>query len=141
MAAFGLAGTIAQFVGIAKKTLKRLEEFHKSAGNMSESFQDISNILQLLITCLTSTEKQDKAGKANAERQAALKPVIHGCRRQIEKLDGLLEKYLPKSGDAKWKRGWWALMSVRQEDDIKDLRKAIKEYVPLLHYYELIRTQ
>lgn len=131
LAAVGLAGTIVQFTEIAAKAIKRLKEFEACAGKMPKSLQEIFNTLQLLITCITASETRGATPE--------LMLVIGQCRDDVENLDVLLQKYLPKTGESRWRTRVKAWMSVRQEDEILKLKKKIDKHVPYLTYYETTR--
>ena len=132
LAIIGLASAIVQFVDFSTKVVGRLRTFQKDAVNGPKVFQDISNRLPLIIELVQRIRDQSVAGELSNDSQNIMLPVIQSCLAQVELLDDLLTKVLPKLDDSSWIRGRKALSSVIRESEIEKIDSTLKSNFDLL---------
>jgi hypothetical protein len=134
LAIVGLVSSIVQFVDFGSKIVRRLQDFHSSVNAVPKAFQDVKVVLPLLLDTLKRTQAQAESGAYSRETQEALFPVIEGCRSQVELLDNILVKILPKPEDSSLRRGMLAFSSVGQERKVEQITSTLREYVQILTY-------
>jgi hypothetical protein len=136
LAIIGLVSSIVQFVDFSSKIVERLSEFQSSLNEVPKTFRDIKSELPLLIDVLKRTESQVHCGDINRDTHDALAVVVEGCRNQVQLLDDILVKTLPKVGDSSWKRGRKAFSSVAQEKRVHQITTTLRNYVQILTYHQ-----
>jgi hypothetical protein len=136
LAIVGLVSSIIQFVDFSSKIVDRLNEFHSSLDEVPKCFRDLKTELPLLSETLRWTKTQAEDNCYSKFTQEAILGVVKGCQSQVELLDDLLEKTLPKTGDSSWKRGKKALLSVTQEKKVQQITATIGNYIRTLTYHQ-----
>lgn len=96
VAAAGLAAAIAQFVQLSIKIVQRLDQYHKDASKLPEVLQPIRERLPLLQDAFGRSHAQAASSLLSTETQSALMPILGHCRLQVQALDSLLNKILPR---------------------------------------------
>jgi hypothetical protein len=135
LAGIQVAASIAQIVDIGLRVIRRLHEYHGKTGELPDAFLHISKRLPILVETLRQTKSAIVATTGSARK--ALEPATEECRRQIEKLEVLIESALPKTDDSSVAKSWKALVSVKYESDIKRMDKVIKSYMEVLSQYQI----
>ena len=101
--ALAIIGVVLPLAGLAAKGIRELCEMYAAKKEISETIQNVSKQLPLLIDTLTEIEKrlQVRLLKPTAQRifasehQNNLVGLLEGCRMNITKLNSLIEKVKP----------------------------------------------
>ena len=136
LAIVGLVSSIVQFVDFSSKIVDRLNEFQSSLDVVPKCFRDLKTELPLLSETLRRTKTQAEDNCFSKFTQEAILGVVKGCQSQVELLDDLLEKTLPKTGDSSWRRGKKALLSVTQEKKVQQITTTLGNYIRTLTYHQ-----
>jgi N-terminal domain on NACHT_NTPase and P-loop NTPases len=135
LAAIGFVASIVQLVAFGAKVLGRLNEFQSDLRDIPKSFRGIKVELPLLLDTLKGTQRASNAGMLGAATEKALLPVVNGCKAQIESLNTILDKILPKNGDSRARKITKALSSLTQERDIDKMSSTLRNHIQVLTYY------
>jgi len=133
----GAAASIVQLVHVSSNILRRLDEFQSSVGQIPKSFRHIQAELPLLRDTLQHTKEAIDAGAIPDNTKEALLPAIEGCLKQIELLDAVMVKTLPKPSDSWGERSRKAFFSVQQEAKVQKITKILRGYIQTLTYYHV----
>ena len=136
LAIIGLINNIVTFVAYGQKVIDRLHDFETQVKDVPKALRDIKTGLPLLLSTLDETKDQARASLISEDLEAALSPVVNGCREQVEELEGILVTIVPSETDHKWQVRRKALSSVHQERKIKAIWDTLQRYVQLLTYYQ-----
>lgn len=104
LAAVGTVASIITPVELGAKVIRRIDEFQSKVEEVPKAFQHTKAQLPFLLDILQITQDAIGTGIIKRETKHALLPVIAGCRTQIELLDAIIAKILPKSDDSWTKR-------------------------------------
>ena len=139
LAIFVLVSSIVQFVDFSTEIIERLDEFQSNVDEIPQSFRDLKTLLSLLRNTLNRTKAESERGLTDTDTQTAVLEVVEGCRSQVQQLNDILVKTLPKPGESGWKRAIKAFSSVRQEKDVQKIADRIQRYLTILiqHYTAL----
>ncbi|KAF2712599.1 TPR-like protein [Pleomassaria siparia CBS 279.74] len=129
IAALSLASNIIQVVSFGGAVLARFESFQSKTGDLPESFQHIKNKLPILILRLKQTQEAARDGRISTDEEAALKPMLKGCWKEIKLLEEVIAKAMPKPGESGIRKGFRAVGSLRYDARIEKMAKAIDGYV------------
>lgn len=101
LAIVGIVASITSLVDFGSKVYDRLKEYCDHLDEVPKAFRNIATELPLILDALHYVETENMtAGKAPSEATlAALRPVIDGCRTQVEGLDQILQKLRPLNDD------------------------------------------
>ncbi|KAH0553453.1 hypothetical protein GP486_006477 [Trichoglossum hirsutum] len=121
-AAVGLAASIVTFVDAANKVLDRLRDFHPTAQEIPECFQDIHVRLPLIVDVVT----QIKNAEMTLLRR--IHGTMDGCNKQIALLNKLVGKMLPIPDDSQWRRSLKAIESIRRGKDVTAIQETLGRY-------------
>jgi N-terminal domain on NACHT_NTPase and P-loop NTPases len=99
VAVIGLAASITTLADVCTKVLARLSEFQPAAGGAHGAFRDIAIQLPLIVGIVSQIGKGCGDGSLVVDVQQKLIPVVEGCRRHVDALDGPVEKVLPAPAD------------------------------------------
>ncbi|KAL1985679.1 hypothetical protein VTN96DRAFT_7546 [Rasamsonia emersonii] len=135
LAVMGIIANIVQIVDFGERVISRLNDFHRTVNNCPRAFRQTMTEVPLLVDTLKQTEKGIAAGTVQEDTARALFPVVEGCREQLETLDSLLKKALPKKGDSMGTRNLKALSSLIQEPKVEKLNRSIHRYIQTLTFY------
>jgi hypothetical protein len=135
LAIIGLVSAIAQFVDLSTKIIQRLTEFQSSLDEAPQTFRDLIVQLPLLRQTLKSTKAHAETGIIDVVTQKAVLEVVEACQTQVQRLDDILVKTLPATGDTRLRRGVKAFKSVSQERDVQQIVGRIQQYqISLIHH-------
>lgn len=135
IAAVGIVASIVQLFDFGTTVLLRLKEYQSSLGDIPRSFRQMNKELPLLLYTLQHIQEAINTGSIGVETEEALLPVIEGCREQVELLQSILSKTLPKSDDSRFKKGKKAILSVQQEGKVERILKVLQSYISTLTFY------
>jgi hypothetical protein len=133
-----IAATIVQLVQFSSTVLGRINEYYSTSKGIPKSFQPLHSQLPVLQECLKITKADINTGKVNDALSDALRPSVEGCRQQIESLDKLLDKHLPKLGDSRGRKGMKALLSIHEQTKLDRISSVIGGYVRTLTFYHTV---
>lgn len=132
MAAIGLAASIATFVDLGIKVVKRLQQFHSEIDNIPEKYQSLMEDLPLTIVTLKRIKAEADAGRLDRATTEALTPCVRGCENQVEKLEVRLQGLLPSGNDTFMERTVKALNSLIRNQDIQEIAARLHNKIVLL---------
>jgi Cdc6-like AAA superfamily ATPase len=135
VAVVGVVASIVQLIHFSTRVACRLQEFHSVAGGIPRSFRLIKTELPLLETTLQQLKGAIDADLVVDGSKKALLPAIAGCYEQIEQLDTILSKALPKSDDSWRKIGKKAIMSPHYDAKAESITRILRNYIGTLTFY------
>ncbi|KAK4448937.1 hypothetical protein QBC34DRAFT_101008 [Podospora aff. communis PSN243] len=115
LAAIGLASSLVQLITFSSKLLTRLTE---SPSSIPKSLHRLQSDLLVLLDALHATQSVVDAGYTSH----ALYPAVHNCRVQIETLNLIIVKLLPRPGDSWAARSKRVIASLRQDAQVAEIR-------------------
>jgi tetrahydromethanopterin S-methyltransferase subunit B len=137
LAIVGVVANIVQLVGFSTKVVCRLEEYYSAAEEMPKSFRHIKRELPILSTTLQNLSRDIETNSVVTGTEDALIPVVDGCREQIAQLDAVLAKTLPATNDSWRTKSKKAIVSLHQEDKVKNIAKILRNYIATLTFYHI----
>ncbi|KFY95523.1 hypothetical protein V500_02750 [Pseudogymnoascus sp. VKM F-4518 (FW-2643)] len=135
LAIIGIVANIAQLLDFGTTVLYRLKEYQSSLGEVPKSFRQISKELPLLLYTIQQIQDAIDAGSVGIETKKALLPVIEGCQEQLELLQSILVKTLPKSDDSSLEKGKKAISSLGQDGKVDRILKNLRNFISSLTFY------
>lgn len=116
IAAIGLGASIIQFVSLAEKLIRRVNEFSSSADQVPKALRSIMTQLPFLIETCQNLDDENES--------SSISEVVQGCQREVMYLYTLIDEVLPVTGDPRLKRAVKALQSIRYQEKFElSLRK------------------
>ncbi|KAL9086270.1 MAG: hypothetical protein Q9165_007185 [Trypethelium subeluteriae] len=119
VAALGLVGSIVQLIDFSAKISTRLKEFQSSFTENLNVFGDLYFQLPLLSDTLAQLCTPVVLSRLSEQNKQALVLTVRRCTRQVEFLDILLKRTLPKGGESSFSKRWKALCSLAREKEVK----------------------
>jgi hypothetical protein len=107
IAAVGFAASIVTYLGVSARALKRRHEYQSTASDAPAVFRDAASQLPLIVKVLERAKHDYDSGVrpgAADDAQQQLAIVVNGCRKQVARLDVLLDKMLPHAADSPYRR-------------------------------------
>ncbi|KAF2230003.1 hypothetical protein EV356DRAFT_454732 [Viridothelium virens] len=104
IAALGLAGSIVQMIDFSAKISTRLKEFQSSLTQNSNVFSDLYFELPLLNDTLAQLCTPVALSRLSVQNKQMLMLTVERCATQVELLDSLLERTLPKEGESSFSK-------------------------------------
>ncbi|OBT61015.1 hypothetical protein VE03_09611 [Pseudogymnoascus sp. 23342-1-I1] len=135
LAIVGVVASIVQLLDFGTAVLYRLKEYQSSLGEVPKSFRQISKELPLLLHTIQQIQDAIDAGSVGIETKKALLPVIKGCLEQLELLQSILVKTLPKAGDSSLEKGKKAISSLGQDGKVERILKNLRGFISSLTFY------
>ncbi|KFZ01827.1 hypothetical protein V501_09775 [Pseudogymnoascus sp. VKM F-4519 (FW-2642)] len=135
LAIVGVVSSIVQLLDFGTTVLHRLKEYQFSLGEVPKSFRQISKELPLLLHTLEQIQKAIDAGSVGTKTKKALLPVIKGSQEQLELLQSILDKTLPKADDSSLERGKKAISSLGQDGKVDRILKNLRGFISSLTFY------
>jgi hypothetical protein len=133
-AALQIAASILQVIDIGTRVVKRLHEYHQKSNGLPESFKHINKRLPLFLDALRQTSAAIEY-MSDATRKAFV-PAVEECLAQIQKLEVRVNEVLPKPNDSGRTRSWKAIISVKNDNEIKQVDRVIRDYMELLAQHQ-----
>jgi hypothetical protein len=121
----GAASSVADLVKLCSKVVRRIKDYR----DVPRTFRQIQLQLPALRNILQNTESAIKVGYFEED---IVLPIVEECTNQIELLDKLLEKSLPREHDSQAKRGKKALHSIFKDSKLESIKDAIQSYIQTL---------
>ncbi|KAF2866229.1 ankyrin repeat-containing domain protein [Massariosphaeria phaeospora] len=137
LAVVSVVASIVQLVDFSTKVIRRLEEFHSTAGEIPKSCRHINTELPVLSTTLQNISRDIETDSVDTGIRDALIPVIDGCREQIAQLDAILAKTLLTTNDSWRTKSKKAIVSLHQEDKVENITKILRNYIATLTFYHI----
>ena len=136
LSALSLAANVIQFVDFSFELLNSSRKIYNSISGTSEDGQHLQKVHSELPAFSTQLrdDKNHSAKVIPAENQSehssSLRETAEACRKDCERLLGIIEKLKVKSGT---RRKWWqsfsiAILEVWKSKDVERLKKRIDEY-------------
>jgi hypothetical protein len=141
IAAVSLVANIIQLVQFGEIVLGRLKECQSRVGDLPEAFRHINTELPALLYKLRETETAANSGAFSDEKEKAVMSVVNACTEQIEGLEELLMKALPKIGDSGTRRRLKAVKSLGYDAKVEKKAQVIRSYIQTLTYLDTGTTQ
>lgn len=138
VSAIGVAAAIVQFVDIGTKIVKRLKDYSSAASEVPKSLQHISNRLPLLVNTLDRLKTDVHVERVDFDTRCILKGVVAGCKQQVEKLDGIIDKVLNIPGDSRIVRAQKAFVSLRNDTKVPEIEKSLQIYISVLTLHQIV---
>jgi hypothetical protein len=135
LAVVGVVASIVQLLDFSTTVLCRLKEYQSSLGEVPKSFRQIDKELPLLLHTIQQIQDALAAGSVGIETKTALLPVVKGCQEQLELLQGILDKTLPKVGDSSLEKGKKAISSLGQDGKVERILKNLRGFISSLTFY------
>lgn len=135
LAIVGVVASVAQLVDFSTTVLYRLKEYQSSLGEVPKSFRQISKELPLLLHTIQQIQDAIDAGFVGIETEKALLPVVEGCQEQLEQLESILVKTLPKADDSSLEKGKKAISSLGQDGKVERILKNLRGFISSLTFY------
>lgn len=131
----GVVASVAQLVDYSTTVLYRLKEYQSSLGEVPKSFRQISKELPLLLHTIQQIQDAIDAGSVGIETEKALLPVVKGCHGQLELLQRILVRTLPKADDSPLEKGKKAISSLGQDGKVERILKNLRGFISSLTFY------
>lgn len=131
----GAIATIVQLVDYTCKVFNRVDDFQSHTRELPKTFRQFSLELPLLQETLQQITEATRNGLISGETQRALIPTIKGCREQIESLNAILTKTLPRPEDSWGERSRKAIISLQKDSKVEKIMNSIRGYLGTLTFY------
>jgi hypothetical protein len=135
LAVVAVFASIVQLVDFSNRVVRRLDEFHSTAGEIPKSFRQVKTELPLLRTTLQQIKEAIDAKLVADGSKTALLPVVAGCQEQVAQLDAILAKTLPEIIDSWRKRGKKALASLYHDAKVESITNILRNHIGILTFY------
>lgn len=138
VSAIGVAAAVLQFVDLGTRIVKRLKDYSSTASEVPKSLQHISYQLPLLVNALDRLKTGVQVERLDLSTKCILKGVVDGCKQQVDKLDGIIEKVLNIPGDSRRLKIQKALVSLRNDTKVLEIEKCLQIYISVLTLHQVI---
>ncbi|KAF2687117.1 hypothetical protein K458DRAFT_385938 [Lentithecium fluviatile CBS 122367] len=125
--AFSAAVNIVSLIDISVKVFKRINEFRNDSIALPKALRPVKKELPVFIETLRLTKRARNAHQIEDNSWHALQPLIEECFEQINTVNDLVEKALPKQSDSGIIKSWKGLVSFRYDDEIKEAISVVRE--------------
>ena len=139
VAGLALASSIVQCLEFGAKVAERLREFESNLKETSNAFSDLIVLLPLLrkiLDCLRCPTNPVH-GAGHTEEVLA---VLKRSAAQLENLEQILSKALPKEDESSFGRRWKAICSLASEKKIKRIAKSLRQALETLTWYQSVHA-
>jgi hypothetical protein len=130
LAALQVAASIIQVIDVGIRISERLKDFHDKSHALPSTFKHINNKLPIFIDALRQTKEAMETMTDSARK--AFRPVIEECYMQITRLEATVDAVLPKRGDTGRMRSWKAIISLKHDDEVKEMERVIQVYMAVM---------
>ncbi|KAF1842634.1 TPR-like protein [Cucurbitaria berberidis CBS 394.84] len=127
LAALGIAASVLQIIDVGVRVVERLNDSRKNGTTLPHAFRHINTRLPVFIDALRETKSRLEDMTDSARK--AIRPAIEECLIQIQKLEATLDKVLPSENESGAMRGWKAVVSVKYDNDVKEMDEVIRHYM------------
>ena len=141
LAIVGLVSSIIRFEDFSTKVIERLDDFQSIVDEIPQSLRDLKTLLLILRDTLGRMKAESERGLTGMDTQNAILEVVKYCGLEVQRLDDILVKTLPKPGESGRKRKIKAFSSVGQEKDVQKIIDQIQRYlISLIHHHTTLHT-
>ena len=141
LAIVGFVSSIIQFTDFSTKVIERLDEFQSSVHKVPQLLRDLKTLLSLLRDTLGRMKAEPERSLTSTDTQMAMLEVIEDCRLEVQRLDDILVKTLPKPGESGWKRKIKEISSVGQDREVQKIVDQIQRYLTsLIHHHATLHS-
>ncbi|KAL8654425.1 MAG: hypothetical protein Q9226_003438 [Calogaya cf. arnoldii] len=133
----GIIANTAGVIDFTGKILGRIKDASENYQNIPKAFRVVQTTLPLLSHALKQIQQRIDSGVSDEEACAALKPVLQDCQSDISDLNDIFDKCLPKEGSSKFRRGWKAVISLKQDKKVEEISELLRMRVPLLTFHHV----
>ena len=123
IAVLSIGASIVQVVEAYSKILSRVQEFRQNA-----AFYDLSVQLSLFKMDIEAIDSPEHKSSLDSATEEALVRVLEGCRRQLDKLDRLIQSLVPAPFSSKLMRVTKGLQSVGKNSKIQEIVGVLSGY-------------
>jgi hypothetical protein len=134
VSAFGVAASIVQLLQFSAIIISRLDECLSSISGLPASFKHVQAQLELLLVGLNRTHDAINDGAVDERAVPPLRRAIKNCKEEIQALDEILKKTIPKAGASGLRRKLKALESLRYDGDVARISQTITGYITPLTF-------
>ena len=141
--ALAVIGIIANSIALAEftgKILQRVKEYGEKANELPQSFQDVSVILPLVGKTLERCREKADSGSLDDASWAALRPIFERCESKMAELENIFTAVLARAGASRVERGWKTLQSLRRDEAVKRIARALRDFVSILAHHQVFAT-
>jgi hypothetical protein len=121
-AGIGIAASIIQIVDTCSKVIDRIQDFRRDT-----AFRDISSQLSLLMKDIEAINSPEYKNLLDSETEEALVRVLEGCRRQLVKLDQLIQGMTP-ARSSRFGRAWKGIQSLGKDNKVQEISGILSGY-------------
>ncbi|KAJ5883102.1 uncharacterized protein N7473_009988 [Penicillium subrubescens] len=132
LAIIGLASAIVQFIDFGTRVLRQLHRLNDEVSSGPQAYQDIRTRLPLMLDLVKKIRLQIEAGEVDKNSQAVMLPVLRSCIAQVQQLEEIFVKALPRMADSSWSRGKKAFLGVLKESEVEKIDLVLKTNFDLL---------
>jgi len=135
IAILGVAGNAISFLDVAVRLSQRLKEYCSEAQGAPTVFKTLS----IQLDALNDLCKQCQT-TAVPEDSSKLTDVLQNCGEQVQSLEALVIRLLPKENESAGSKAWKAVKSIRYDKKIEDYVSILETYKTLLIFHLTTKT-
>ena len=134
------AAAILDLIGFVTKVVTRVKELRESAKALPKHLDDLDRQTSLLEDILPRIYAQfDSDGADKQRNDSALRKVLVDIQALVQRLDELVSKLLPKAKLGRAKITWRGIMSMGQEQQIREMATKLDRYIGILTLEQVTR--
>lgn len=130
-----LVATIGTLIDYGNKLVSRVIEYQGSVESCPQPFDGLRINIRLILKSLKHISDDARNGQVDDETYGELEGVIKNCRREIKKLNKIMDEIEPSPGDSVKRRISKAAQSIRQEKKINKHDRQLKKHLDVLRLY------
>ena len=138
LTAVGVAASIVQFISYGINVAQRLKEYNSAASDVPKSLQHIAAQMPLLLNALDRVKTGSAIEGVDLDTRCILKGVVSGCRKQVEKIDAIIDKVLYVPGDSLVTRVQKVFVGLKNDDKVAAIEKNLQTYISILILHRVI---
>jgi hypothetical protein len=123
VAVLGIAASAIQVLESCAKIIDRIRQFDQAV-----AFDDLKRQLQLFSKDVDNLRSPNGRQGLDPTTEAVLAEVLGGCRRQLEKLDKLVQSLVPGAESSKLRRTLYGVRSVKKDKEIREILGILSTY-------------
>ena len=138
LTAVGVAASIVQFISYGIIVAQRLKDYNSAASDVPRSLQHIAAQLPLLLNALERVKTGTAVEGVDLDTRCILKGVVSGCRKQVEKIDAIIDKVVHVPGDSLVTRVQKVFVGLKNDDKVAAIEKNLQTYISVLILHRVI---
>lgn len=135
IAVFSVIANIIALSNFTRDVVSQIKEYSEGAHEVPKAFRDIQAVLPLISTTLTATRDKVGSGVIDDDSCKVLRPVLEGCENKLKQLKIIFNGVMAEKGASKFKRGLMAIKSIRKDKEVKEIARALDNFVVHLTHY------